>query len=353
MTGTPVHSSARALQNARPQMTVRHRLHTHLEVARLDLVFHAGLVSVAGAVLSSDNWTFWQLLGAWAAPTCAWFAAMYGGDYFGRELDEITKSQRLFPSGRLRPAEALGGMIAWALLGMVIAALLNPLSFVMVVLALSLGVAYSRFLKARGIWGNICRGLMTACAFSVGALSTDDSPAWALLTVAFVFALHDAASNVTAALYDQDDDRERGCRTFPVRHGEMASLRLIILLHLLWVVLAVGYPLGWATDRFQIAAYLSLLAVAMVMTLGSVLLLTRSTSPVPRVVGLKSLSVLVMERLVLGGAFVAGASGIWLGVAILVPFVVATALSSLVLIRGSYEPVRRRRARGAALNVTV
>ncbi|MGQ0842340.1 UbiA family prenyltransferase [Actinokineospora sp.] len=341
MTSTPVRPGG-------PRLTPRQRLLTHLEVGRPDLVFYSGLVSVAGAVLAADDWTFWQLLGAWAAPTCGWFAAMYGGDYFDRELDKITKSQRPLPSGRMRPGEALAGMIAWVLLGMVIAVLLNPLSFVMVVLALSLGVAYSKLLKARGIWGNISRGLITACAFAVGALSTSDSPAWTLVAVALVFALHDAASNVIGALCDQQGDREGGYRTFPVRHGERASLRLMVGLHLLWVLAAIWFTFAWTAPGFDAAGYAALLAVAVAMTLVSVLMLTRSTQPIPRVVGLKSHEVLVIERLVLGSAFVAGAGGIWLGLAILVPFVAATFLSSLFLMRGSYEPSRRWRARHAA-----
>ena len=317
---------------------------THLEVGRPDLVFYSGLVSVAGAVLASPTWSIWQLIGAWAAPTCGWFAAMYGGDYFDRELDKITKSQRPLPSGRMSPRTALTGMIAWVLLGMVIAVLLNPVNLAMVVLALSFGVAYSKFLKARGAWGNFARGAITACAFAVGVFSTNPSPAPAIFVLALVFALHDAASNVVGAICDAEGDRQGGYRTFPVRHGEKVSLRLMVVLHVLWVVLAVGYPLA-AVPTMAYGPYLPFLAVAIVMTGVSVVMLYRAGIPIPRVAGLRSHEVLVIERLVLASAFVAAAGGVWLGLGLMVPFIAATFLSSLFLMRGSYEPSRRWQAK--------
>ena len=332
-------------ERGRPRMTVGQRLLTHLEVGRPDLCFYSGLVSVAGAVLASPSWTAWQLVGAFAAPICGWFAAMYGGDYFDRELDKITKSQRPLPSGRMRPAEAMIGMIAWVVLGAVIAFVLNPLSLIMVVLALSMGVAYSKVLKARGLWGNAARGAITVCAFLVGALSTSDSIAWALLIpVGLVFGLHDAASNVIGAICDADGDRQGGYFTFPVRHGEKPALALMVAFHGAWVVLAVVYPMVWAADRFQFAPYFSFVGVAVLLTAVSVAMLLRAPRPVPRLVGLKSHEVLVIERLVLGSAFVAGGAGLPLGLGILIPFVAGTYLSSLFLMRGSYEPSRRWRA---------
>lgn len=329
---------------ARSRRSLKDHFLTHLEVGRPDLVFYSGLVAIAGAVLASDNWSVWQLVGAWLAPTCGWFAAMYGGDYFDRELDKITKSQRPVPSGRMSPRTALGGMIVWVLLGMIVAVLLNPVNLALVVLALSFGVAYSKVLKARGAWGNLARGAITACAFLVGVFSTAPSPEFAILPLALVFALHDAASNVVGAICDMEGDRKGGYRTFPVRHGEKVSLRLMVVLHVLWVVLAAVYSVVVLRD-FNLAAYVPLLAVAIAMTIVSVVMLFRAGIPIPRTAGLKSHEVLVIERLVLAGAFVAGASGPLLGLGLTVPFIAATFLSSLFLMRGSYEPSRRWQAR--------
>lgn len=348
MTDTHVGSATERDPAPESLRAVWQRCLTHLEVGRPDLVFYSGLVSIAGAVLASPTWTGWQLLGAWAAPTCGWFAAMYGGDYFDRELDKITKAQRPLPSGRMRPGEALAGMIIWVLLGMTIAVLLNPLSFVMVVLALSMGVAYSKYFKARGIWGNILRGLITCCAFVVGVLSTSDTLALELLPFAAVFGLHDAASNVIGAICDAEGDRAGGYFTFPVRHGEPAALRLLVALHVAWIALAIGYPFAGFVDGFRLAAYFPLLTIAVAMTIASSAIILLGPRPIPRVVGLKSHEVLVLERLVLGGGLVAGAAGIGLGLGILVPFLAATVLSSLYLMRGSYEPSRRWRARRGA-----
>ncbi|WP_162829882.1 UbiA family prenyltransferase [Amycolatopsis palatopharyngis] len=329
------------------QHRLRDRLLTHLEVGRPDLVFYSGLVGVAGAVLASGTWSGWQLLGAWAAPTFGWFAAMYGGDYFDRELDKVTKAQRPIPSGRMSAGTARNGMVVWALLGMVIAVALNPVNLALVALAWSFGLAYSKFLKTRGVWGNLSRGAITMCAFGVGAFATTDSPSWVLLPVALVFGLHDAASNVVGAICDADGDREGGYRTFPVRHGEKASLWLMSALHLAWMALAIGHPAA-LLPGFATGAYAPLLTIAIGMALFSAAMLLRASRPIARIPALKSHEVLVIERLVLGCAVVAGAAGFWWGVGLLVPFVVATIASSLLLMRGSYEPSRRWRARSAA-----
>lgn len=327
----------------------RDTLLTHVEAARPDLAFYSGLVGIAGAVVAADSWTVWQLLGAWAAPMAGWFAAMYGGDYFDRDLDKLTKSQRPVPSGRMSARTALAGMVVWALLGAAIAVALTPVNLVMVVLAWAFGLAYSKYLKARGVWGNLSRGAITMCAFGVDVFAVTDSPPWALLLIAMVFWLHDAASNVVGAVCDAEGDRRGGCGTFPVRHGETASFWLMGLLHLAWFALACLVP---AALGFDAGAYVPLLAVAALMTLFSVALLLRVPRPVPREVALRSHEVLVVERLVLAAAMIAATAGLGLGAGLLVPFVVATIAASL-LMRGSYEPSRRWRSMRAARRDTV
>lgn len=320
------------------------RLIAHVEIWRLDLFSYAGLVSVAGALLASDDRPLWRLVGAWLAPTLGWLAAMYGGDYFDRELDAVSKPQRPVPSGRVTAGEALGGMIACVLLGMVVAVILNPRSLAVVILALVLGVSYSKYFKAHGVWGNIVRGGVTAMSFVQGTLATSTHLTASLLPLALVFWLHDSGSNVLGAICDREGDREGGYRTFPVRHGDGPALWLMVGFDVLWFGLAASYP--WLLDtRFDHASYAVFLVAAALMGAVPVVILFRSPRPIPRLTGLRAHEVLVIERLVLTSGLVAAAAGPLVAVALLVPSAAAWLVASVAVMRQSYEPTRRRRNR--------
>jgi 4-hydroxybenzoate polyprenyltransferase/geranylgeranylglycerol-phosphate geranylgeranyltransferase len=325
----------------RPGVRLRDRLAAHVEIWRLDLFSYTGLVSVAGALLASAHWPAWRLVGTWLAPSLGWVAAMYGGDYFDRDLDTMAKPQRPLPSGRVKPREAFAGMVTCVLLGMVIAVLLNPWNFFVVLAALTLGVSYSKYLKARGIWGNLVRGGVTAMALIHGTLATSPSLQLRLLPIALVFWLHDSGSNVVGAICDREGDRAGGYRTFPVRHGDTPALWVMLAFDLGWVALAAGYALTLG-GRFRLAFYVPFLAVAALMGLVCGLMLLFAPRPVPRLTSLRAHEVLVVERLVLTSGFVAAVTGPPIAVALLVPSAGAWLVASVVMMRRSYEPSRVR-----------
>ena len=297
---------------------------------------------MAGALLASGDRPALRLVGAWLAPSLGWVAAMYGGDYFDRELDAVAKPQRPVPSGRVKPWEALAGMVTSVLLGMVIAVLLNPFNFVVVVVALVLGVSYSKYFKAHGVWGHVVRGGVTAMAFINGTLATSPAVSARLLPVALLFWLHDSGSNVVGAICDRDGDRAGGYRTFPVRHGDSASLWLMFGFDVGWLALAAASPAIIAT-HFSVGRYVPFLAVAAVMGLVSGLMLVRAHRPVARLTALRAHEVLVVERLVLAAGFVAAASTVWIAIALLIPSAGAWFLASVLMMRRSYEPSRVKR----------
>jgi 4-hydroxybenzoate polyprenyltransferase/geranylgeranylglycerol-phosphate geranylgeranyltransferase len=342
VTATSSHGHSDQISLAGPRLRVRltDRLTAHVEMWRLDLFSYTGLVSVAGALLASGDRPLWRLAATWLAPSLGWVAAMYGGDYFDRDLDTVTKPQRPVPSGRVKPAEALTGMIVCLILGMVIAVLLNPLNFFVVIAALALGVSYNKYLKAQGIWGNIVRGGVTAMAFIHGTLATSPSLQPKLLPIALIFWLHDSGSNVVGAICDREGDRKGGCRTFPVRYGDTAALWLMLVFDVGWLALAVGYPWLFLGQRMDLAAYAPFLAAAALMGVVSGAMLFRAGRPIPRLTSLRAHEVLVVERLVLTAGFVAAVTNSWIALALLVPSAGAWLVASVVMMRRSYEPSR-------------
>ncbi len=326
-------------------LRIRDLMVAHVEAWRPDLSTYAGLVSLAGAVLAVEGAPTWRLFGAWLSPTLGWVAAMYGGDYFDRHLDAVSKPHRPIPSGRMRAGEALAGMIICIGLGLIVAVVLNPLNLLVVAATTVLGVSYSKYLKARGIWGNLIRGGVTAMAFLLGILSVQATPPLILLPIAMVFWLHDSGSNVVGAICDQEGDRKGGYRTFPVRHGDTAALWLLGAFDIGWLALAVGYPLTLA--RFDELAYLPFLVVATALGLTTVVMLLRAPRPIPRLSALRAHEYLVVGRLALAAAFIAGAASVWLAMALLLPSAAATLLASLKMMRRRYEPTRTRAVQAA------
>lgn len=320
------------------------RLDAHLEACRLDSVFYVGLVGLAGALVAGDHHSGWRLFGAWAAPTLGWLASLYGGDFFDRDLDAIAKPHRPIPSGRMRAREAFAGMIVNIVLGLAIAVALNPLNVIIVLAAVVLGVLYSKVLKRRGILGNLVRGAPTALAFVLGMSAASPAPPLALLPIGLVFWLHDSASNLVGALCDVDGDRRGGYQTFPVRHGDSATLRVLAILNLAWLALAVGYPFAIAS-RADLAASAPFLGAATVLLAAAMLILVRGPRPVARLTGLRAHEVLVLERLLLASAFVALGGGAWLALALLLPSMLVT-LVARSLMRQRYEPGPAQRPAG-------
>lgn len=323
------------------------KLMTYIDTGRPDLATYAGLVSLGGALLTAllagSHPSPLRLVGAWLAPTLGWIAAMYGGDYFDRDLDAVGKPHRPIPSGRMSPRTAFGGMVLCVALGAVIAGLLNPRNLVVVVVTLALGVSYSKYLKARGIWGHLVRGGVTAMAFIMGTMSVAALPPARLLPLALVFWLHDSGSNVVGAICDRDGDRAGGYRTFPVTHGDAAALRLLYAFDLAWLGLAV-YPIA-AVPGFRTAAYVPFLVVAAALGSITVVMLVRAPLPIPRLVALRSHEYLVIDRLVLAGGVIAGAGRLSLGLILAAAAVAITLLSLAGMMRGRYEPRRGRLAR--------
>ena len=321
---------------------VRTRLLAHLEACRPDTIFYAGTVGIGGALLTRPDAGFGTLLLAWLVPTLVWIAALYGGDYFDRDLDALTKPHRPVPSGRIAARTARTAMIALIVAGGLLAVLANPLTVVLAAVATVFGIGYARWLKGHGLWGNLVRGLPTALTLLYGSMLVQPLPAVQLLGLAVAFWVHDAASNLLGALCDRDGDRRGGYLTYPVQRGDDATVRALGGLYAGWVLLAVTWP-ALAPDRIDPLAYYLPLAVAMALAGASQLMVAAAARPIARAIGLRAHEVIVVERIVLGCAPIAAATradiALWLGA----PSLAATVLARR-LMRTRYEPADHRPA---------
>ncbi len=314
------------------------RILVHAEACRPDTLFYAGTVGLSGAVLTDVDAPVRLLLLAWAVPTLAWIASIYGGDYFDRDLDRLTKPHRPIPSGRLRPATARAIMVAGIGAGGLIAVLVNPLTAGLAAVACVFGIAYASVLKGRGLWGNVARGLPSALTLLWGSMVVQPLPEPRLVPLAVVFWLHDSGSNLLGALGDRDGDRRGGYRTYPVLRGDEATVRGLVNFLLAWVALAALWPPVLGTGMSLPVYYAGLAATALANGV-SVALVARAPRPIPRSVCLRAHEIVVAERIVLG-TFLPAAAG-RLDVALLVGgSSLAATLVARGMMRRRYEPVR-------------
>lgn len=303
----------------------RRNLWAHVQTCRPYTLSYPVLVGIAGAgttgVAGLAEFTV-----AGAGTAFGWLAAHYLGDYFDRELDKVAKPQRPIPSGRLAPDVALATGVGFATAAAVLLAWSNVRTLPLVVLALSGVVAYSRFCKARGVSGNLVRGLITATAFLIGAMVAAPLPGWTALGFSLVFLLHDTASNLVGTMRDVDGDRAAGYRSVPVQRGQRHAARLAVLLHVSALGIAVlglvlphrpGYPV-----LLVVAACAGLFAVVPLLWLAPALSQARA---------LRAHELLVAERLVLAAAILARTVPAFAALGLLVPVLAFTAWTQTVM----------------------
>lgn len=315
---------------------IRVKILAHVEACRPDTIFYAGTVALSGAILTNPHADARSLFLAWLVPTLAWIASLYGGDYFDRELDALTKPHRPIPSGRINALTARNLMIALIAAGALLAVLVNPLTPLLAVPATVFGIAYARWLKGKGLWGNVSRGLPTALALLYGSMTVQSLPAPALIPLALMFWVHDSGSNLLGALCDRDGDRRGGYLTYPVLRGDEATVRGLTGFYFGWVVLALIWPV-WSGGGIDFVVYYGVILAAIALGWISLSMVMRSPRPIPRAVGLRAHEIVVIERIILGTFLIAAAGRMELAVLVGVPSMALTVLARR-LMRRRYEP---------------
>jgi len=300
----------------------------HLWTWRPYTLWYVGLVGLAGGALASSDHPITPMLAAWSVPTLVWVAAHYLGDYFDRRLDAISKPQRPIPSGRLRPGVAVTCGWACVCSALVIAVIVNWRTAV-VVAGAALGVVlYSRMFKARGVLGNLTRGVLTAAAFLFGSMMSTPLPPYQLLPMAAVFLAHDTASNLVGTVRDVDGDRAGGYQTLTVRHGVRFAVLTAMCFYTTAIVVATT---GASLIPHSSNDYLVFVVAAASLGFTSFGMLLGAGSGLTARAALRAHEVLVVERVVLASALIVPGLGLPAAVALLVPALVVTGLSQATM----------------------
>jgi geranylgeranylglycerol-phosphate geranylgeranyltransferase len=306
----------------------------HLRTWRPYTLWYIGLVGLAGAGLAGTG-EWWRLFAAWAAPTVGWVGGHYLSDWFDRDLDAIAKPHRPIPSGMLPASTALacgvGSLTAVVLLS--IAGGWRTLA--VAVTAAAAIVSYGYVLKARGVAGNLVRGLLGALTLLYGAALGGSLGGWPLVLLTVAFWAHDASSNLVGTLRDIDGDRAGGYRTVPVRFGIRTAFTVALALYTIAMVtaLAAGLAAGPGPRQFTYLAGLVLTGLA---GLAAFAVIGRGTPGLTPAAALRAHEILVLERVWFAATVVALGLGVVPACVVALPLLAVTWWTQGVM-RSAYE----------------
>ncbi|HEX3791919.1 MAG TPA: UbiA family prenyltransferase [Pseudonocardiaceae bacterium] len=300
----------------------------HSEACRLDVGCYVGLVGLAGALLAASTWTGWQLAAAFLIPALGSTAGYYGGAYADREIDAATKPNRPVPAGRMSARSALVGMVVSVVVGLALAAVLNPVNLAFALVPILSGFVYGKFRTARRPLRVFVRGIATIMAFAIGTVITSGLVLWDLIALGLVFWQQDSMLHQVAAIDDTEIDRRTGNWTFPVRYGHRAALLVLVITLLFWFSSAAFQPISVSSRPFELAPYTPFVTVATVLITAVTVMLFRAPRPLTGQPVTRAYGTLAIARLWIATGFVAAAGATVLALILLI---VSTALTLLTL----------------------
>lgn len=310
------------------------KLIAHIETCRPYTVLWSGLVSLVGACLVFHGLPpLDKSILVFIIPIIGWIAGLYASDYIDRRLDEVEKSHRPFPSGRLGSREVIFSAFFFAGIGLIFSIFLGLIQVILVFIVAIFVLSYAKVSKAKGLIGNINRGLLIVLTFLFGVFTAKDIDfSIALVAIGLLFFIHDIDSNLIGATRDIYGDRKKGYTTFPVKYGVKRSIILSIILTTIWAgigIIVVFSSIILFPDRY-IVLFLS--GVSLIY-LGYWDLWKTNMS---RMKLLKMHSLFVIERVILASSFFFGVIQSGAALLIFITTLIVTIISQQFL-RKRYE----------------
>jgi geranylgeranylglycerol-phosphate geranylgeranyltransferase len=221
-----------------------------------------------------------------AAITSAGFSI---NDYFDRESDAVIKPRRPIPSGALSLRQVVAISVVLFVVGLGLAAWINPLSLIILLVDSALLVGYSALVKRKsGFAANILVGILTGTAFLYGEAVTlgpniinPTSLSLASLSL-YPIACGTIGGNVLRDIFSLEGDSKVGYPTLPQRIGNANAVKVAAAF---FVATGVFAPLPFVLREFTgfTVFYLSLVLVWSAVLIYSSIRLVTSASTVGNV----------------------------------------------------------------------
>jgi geranylgeranylglycerol-phosphate geranylgeranyltransferase len=207
-------------------------------------------------------------------------------DYFDRESDAVIKPKRPIPSGTLSLKQVVAISVILFVGGLSLAAWINQLSLILLLIDSILLVVYSATIKRKsGFAANILVGILTGTAFLYGEAVTLGSNVISptSLTLAslslYPIACGTIGGNVLRDILSLEGDSKVGYPTLPQKIGNINSVKTAAFFFTATGVLA---PLPFLLNQFTIY-YLPLIMIWSILLIYSSIRLVTSASTVQNV----------------------------------------------------------------------
>jgi geranylgeranylglycerol-phosphate geranylgeranyltransferase len=202
-------------------------------------------------------------------------------DYFDRESDAVIKPKRPIPSGALSLKQVVVVSGILFALGLVMAALINWLSFTIIAIDSLLLLVYSYMVKRKsGFVANILVGILTGTAFMYGQATITNPAIVNLVSLSlYPIAFGTIGGNVLRDILSVEGDSKVGYPTLPQKIGSISAAKVGAIFFLLTGLLA---PLPYFIGDFTIY-YLPLILLWSVLLIYASIRLVASSSTVQNV----------------------------------------------------------------------
>ena len=202
-------------------------------------------------------------------------------DYFDRESDAVIKPKRPIPSGALSLKQVVAVSSILFALGLVMAALINWLSFAIIAVDSLLLLVYSYMVKRKsGFVANILVGILTGTAFMYGQATITNPAIVNLVSLSlYPIAFGTIGGNVLRDILSVEGDSKVGYPTLPQKIGSISAAKIGAIFFLLTGLLA---PLPYFVGNFTFY-YLPLILLWSVLLIYASIRLVTSCSTVQNV----------------------------------------------------------------------
>ncbi|HLB99993.1 MAG TPA: UbiA family prenyltransferase [Candidatus Bathyarchaeia archaeon] len=192
-------------------------------------------------------------------------------DYFDRESDAIIKPKRPIPSGALslKQVTVIAGLLF--ALGLILALLINTLSFIILLVDSVLLVIYSAYVKRKsGFAANLLVGLLVGTAFLYGEATIFQTVSLVSLSL-YPIAFGTIGGNILRDVLSFEGDSKVGYPTLPQTIGNRSSVSVAAIFFAATAVLA---PLPYFLGFFSIYYVALILVWGILLIYASIRLVT-------------------------------------------------------------------------------
>ncbi len=196
-------------------------------------------------------------------------------DYFDKESDAIIKPQRPIPAGALTLKQVITISAFLFALGLALAALINPLSFTILLVDSILLLIYSALVKKKsGFAANALVGILTGTAFLYGQATISNTITLISISL-YPIAFGTIGGNVVRDILSREGDAKVGYPTLPLKVGDKTAVKIGALFFTSCGILA---PLPYLLGTFSIYYLPLILLWSILLIYSSIRLVTTETT---------------------------------------------------------------------------